>query len=94
LVACRRFEESPGDFDCVILDLTMPVMDGEECFKELKRIRPDITVVLSSGYNEQDLMDRFAGQGLAGFIQKPYKTAKLRDKLLEALCQEPSLSLE
>lgn len=81
------FKKEPSGFDCIILDLTMPRMDGEECFRELRRIRKDITVVLSSGYNEQDLIDRFAGKGLAGFIQKPYKTAELRKKLLEALAR-------
>jgi signal transduction histidine kinase/ActR/RegA family two-component response regulator len=84
-IALAIFRKNPSEFDCVILDLTMPHMDGEECFRELRRIRKDITVVLSSGYNEQDLLDRFAGKGLAGFIQKPYKTDKLRTKLLEAL---------
>ncbi len=84
-VGLAIFRNAPQEFDCVILDLTMPHMDGEECFRELRRIRKDIIVVLSSGYNEQDLIDRFAGKGLAGFIQKPYKTDKLRSKLLEAL---------
>jgi two-component system, cell cycle sensor histidine kinase and response regulator CckA len=86
-VALDIFKKDPAAFDCVILDLTMPKMDGEECFRELRRIRKDITVVLSSGYNEQDLIDRFAGKGLAGFIQKPYKTEDLRKKLLEALAR-------
>ncbi len=75
------FQKTPDYFDCVILDLTMPRMDGEECYRSLRRIRPDIAVIISSGYNEQDLVDRFAGKGLAGFIQKPYKTAKLSEVL-------------
>ena len=62
----------------------MPRMDGEACFQALRQIRGDIVVILSSGYNEQDLMDRFEGKGIDGFIQKPYKTAKLKQKLLEA----------
>lgn len=86
-IALEIFKKDPQSFDCVILDLTMPHMDGEECFRELRRVRKDITVVLSSGYNEQDLLDRFAGKGLAGFIQKPYKTTDLRSKLLDALAR-------
>jgi DNA-binding NarL/FixJ family response regulator len=44
-------------------------MDGEETFREMRRIRPDVTVLLCSGYNEQDAMQRFSGKGVAGFIQ-------------------------
>ncbi len=63
----------------------MPHMDGEETFQELQRLRQDICVVLSSGYNEQELLHRFAGHGLAGFIQKPYDAEQLRETLLAAL---------
>ena len=66
---------------CVILDLTMPEMDGEEAFMELRKLRTDVQVILSSGYNEQDVTQRFVGKGLAGFIQKPYTLANLRSTL-------------
>ena len=72
------FRQHDGEVDCVILDLTMPEMGGEEVFGELRRLRSDICVILSSGYNEEDVTQRFVGQGLAGFIQKPYTSAKLR----------------
>ena len=58
----------------VLLDMTMPVMDGEEAFSRLRAIRPDIRVILSSGYNEVEAVRRFTGKGLAGFIQKPYSS--------------------
>jgi len=77
--------EDPDAIRCVILDLTMPHMDGEEAFREIRRIRPDLPVVLSSGYNEQDVVGRFAGKSLAGFLQKPYKSAELAAKLSEVL---------
>lgn len=60
------------DIDFVIMDLTMPHMDGEQCFRELRQIKPGITVIMSSGYNEQEVTQKFVGKGLAGFIQKPY----------------------
>ncbi|HNW78839.1 MAG TPA: response regulator, partial [Candidatus Competibacteraceae bacterium] len=56
----------------VLLDLTMPVMDGEEAFNALRRINPQLRVVLSSGFTESEIAPRFAGLGLAGFLQKPY----------------------
>ncbi|TFH43136.1 MAG: PAS domain-containing sensor histidine kinase, partial [Chrysiogenales bacterium] len=75
--------EDPGSFDCVILDLTMPHMDGVEAFREIRLIRNDIRVVISSGYNEQEVCQRFVGMGLSGFIQKPYHLADLSSKLRE-----------
>jgi CheY-like chemotaxis protein len=77
--ALDHFGADPNRFALVLLDLTMPRMDGEETFRQLRDIRPDVVVVLSSGYNEQDLITRFAGKGLAGFIQKPYRLDELSE---------------
>ena len=79
------FRNHPDDIVCVILDLTMPRMDGEETFRELRRIDKTIRVIMSSGYNEQDITQRFVGKGLAGFIQKPYQIHELQDKLRQVL---------
>jgi CheY-like chemotaxis protein len=65
----------------VLLDMTMPVLSGEETFRRLKEIRPDVKVLLSSGYNESEAIRRFTGKGLAGFIQKPYSSTALAEKL-------------
>jgi two-component system, cell cycle sensor histidine kinase and response regulator CckA len=65
----------------VLLDLAMPRMNGEEAFRELRRMDPGVQVILSSGYREQEISVRFAGEGLTGFIQKPYQVARLRDAL-------------
>jgi PAS domain S-box-containing protein len=73
------FKEHQDSIYCVILDLTMPHMDGEQAFRELRQIKPDVKVIMSSGYNEQEINQRFAGKGLSGFIQKPYKLSMLRE---------------
>jgi PAS domain S-box-containing protein len=65
----------------VLLDLTMPQLDGAATFTQLRRIKPGIRVLLMSGFNEQDAINRFAGKGLAGFIQKPFKPETLRTRL-------------
>ncbi|MFH1026565.1 MAG: transporter substrate-binding domain-containing protein [Pseudomonadota bacterium] len=69
------------DISFVILDLTMPHMDGEQCFRELRRLKPEVKVIMTSGYNEYEVTQKFIGKGLAGFIQKPYRLAVLRDVL-------------
>ncbi len=67
------------DISFVILDLTMPHMDGEQCFRELRRLSPDVRVIMSSGYNENEVTQKFTGKGLAGFIQKPYRLAAVKE---------------
>jgi len=64
------------------------VDDPVQTFGELRRIRPEIKVILSSGYNEQDATRHFAGRGLTGFIQKPYNLLTLRKKLMEVLTDD------
>ena len=63
----------------VILDLTMPRLDGHQAFIEIKRIRPEAQVILCSGFSEQDATERFGSEGLAGFLQKPFMPDKLVD---------------
>jgi two-component system cell cycle sensor histidine kinase/response regulator CckA len=78
----------------VLLDLTMPRMDGEETFRELRALDPSVRVVMSSGYSEQDVTSRFAGKGLVGFVQKPYTLAELAERLRAALtpfCNVPAM---
>ena len=78
--AIDKFNRHPG-IECVILDLTMPLMDGAECFRELRQINPHIRIIVSSGYNELEVTTKFAGAGLTGFIQKPYRLSALREAL-------------
>jgi len=77
LHALEVYRRHQQEITGVLMDMTMPKMDGKECFRELRRINADVKVILSSGYNEQDATSRFVGQGLAGFIQKPYSPEAL-----------------
>ena len=69
----------------VILDLTMPNLDGVQTLAELRLIRADIPVIISSGYSEQDVLHRFAGMQLSGFIPKPYTLNGLHNTLTKNL---------
>ncbi len=69
----------------VVLDMNMPVMNGEEAFAEFRKLSPTLKVVLSSGYNQADTLTRFSGKGLAGFVQKPYNSAALIQVIGKAL---------
>jgi FixJ family two-component response regulator len=65
-------------------------MDGEEAFRELRALRSDLRIVLASGYSAIDVQKRFAGGGLAGFIEKPYQLQKLGALLREVLAAPPT----
>jgi CheY-like chemotaxis protein len=71
--AIALFAEHHDKIRCVLLDFAMPHLNGEETFYELRKIDPGARVILSSGYLVEDVMARFTGQGLAGFIHKPYQ---------------------
>ncbi|MEM8932875.1 MAG: response regulator [Acidobacteriota bacterium] len=82
-----RFREESDQIVGVLLDLTMPNMDGVETFHELRRLAPELTVVMMSGFSEDDVLadggERL--QGLAGFIKKPFQASALRSKIRAAL---------
>jgi PAS domain S-box-containing protein len=86
--AIRVYREHLGQIQCVLMDLTMPSLDGEEAFRELRRIDPNACVMLMSGYNEQDAIARFVGKGVAGFIQKPFTMAELEQRLRRLMSTE------
>jgi PAS domain S-box-containing protein len=83
--ALQAYKNCPGKVALVLLDLTMPVMSGEETLRQLQMIDPKVKVLLTSGYNEVEAVQRFAGKGLAGFIQKPYTASALAVKVKEVL---------
>ena len=85
LEAIARFKEGAGAIRAVLMDLTMPHLDGVETFRELRQIDPACRVVLTSGYNEQEAIQGFLGKGLAGFLQKPFFRADLMAAMRKAL---------
>ena len=83
--ALDAFAARPDGFAAVILDLTMPVMAGEEALDRLRQLRADIPVLLSSGFSEEEALKRFQGKGLSGFLQKPYTATALARKIKLAM---------
>ncbi len=73
----EAFRRGLDEFRLVLLDMTMPELDGVEAFREMRRIRADLKAVLMSGYKEQTATSRFVGKGLAGFVQKPFQYDEL-----------------
>jgi len=80
-----RFREAPAGFDLVILDLTMPRMGGVETLAALRRLEPDVLVLLTSGYREREVAAQFVGREPAGFVQKPFRAEELYSAVSHAL---------
>lgn len=79
------YQKQQSEIVCVLLDMTMPRMSGEETLGHLKRINPNVRVLLMSGYSEQEAGNRFNGKGVSAFMQKPYTPQDLQEKLNEVL---------
>ncbi len=90
LTGLALFRQQPHKYSIVLLDLTMPHMDGEETFRQMRQLHPEVRVVLMSGFNHQDIITRFAGKGLAGFVQKPIEAQILLEEFRRAAAQPPS----
>jgi PAS domain S-box-containing protein len=85
--ALEAYRQHAEDIACVILDLTMPRMGGEQAFRELRHLNKDIKVIIASGYSENDIKEKFPGKGLAGFLQKPYLLTDMQN-ILRSIIQD------
>jgi len=79
--AVSVFTEHAAEIHAVLLDLSMPGMDGAEVFRHITELVPDVRVVLCSGYNEQDVNTKLDGRKPAGFLRKPYHPSDLVNRL-------------
>ncbi len=79
--ALERFEEHAGHLAVVLLDLTMPRLDGHETLRELRQRVPEVRVILCSGYHEQEARRDIRSGDPVGFLHKPFSLADLRTAL-------------
>lgn len=81
----KLFHALAKKISAVLLDLTMPGMGGEDTLRQVQRIQPDAKVILSSGYSQTEVVQKFAGKRLAGFLEKPFTSAALVEKMSSIL---------
>lgn len=81
LDALEQLEKDPERFSCVLLDISMPGMTGNDCFVRLRRMRPDLPVLFSSGNADKGCSEPLNADPLTTFIQKPYSMATLRREI-------------
>jgi PAS domain S-box-containing protein len=90
LDALSAFRVRPDLFDLVITDMTMPQMTGERLAQALIEIRPDLPVILCTGYSERITEERASALGIKGFLLKPLSAHDLAKKVRDTLDQKPS----
>jgi two-component system, cell cycle sensor histidine kinase and response regulator CckA len=76
---------SPARFSLVVLDFNMPGMTGEQTFDAIHSIRPDLPVLICSGYSEVEIRSRFANRAVAGYLQKPFRADVLGGRISNLL---------
>jgi PAS domain S-box-containing protein len=79
------YQSHNGNFDLVLMDLTMPRLGGLEAFSKMREFNPAVKALLMSGYNEESATAEFADHGLVGFLQKPFRVKELRAIVIEKL---------
>jgi DNA-binding response OmpR family regulator len=79
------FGVDPNVFVLVLLDFKLPGMDSREVYQRLRGTRPELPIVLMSGYNRQEALDKSAGLNFAGFLHKPFNMETLAAALRFAI---------
>ncbi len=83
--ALDYFRKEPGRFALILLDLSMPLMDGEETFNHFRAIDPNVVVLLNTGFIENRRLDRMITNGLAGFLRRPYRADEVVTQIQSVL---------
>jgi two-component system cell cycle sensor histidine kinase/response regulator CckA len=79
--ALEKFTQHRHVIGCVVLDLTMPGMDGKEIFERLRALRPDLPIIIASGLSADHILAEFGEMRPTSIIQKPYQIANLSSKI-------------
>jgi PAS domain S-box-containing protein len=87
--ALSIFKQHRDTIPLVLMDLTMPIMGGEEAFLDMRKLDPKVKVIMTSGYSDQEISHLIDSKNLSGFIQKPFSISTLRDALHTVTVKNP-----
>jgi DNA-binding response OmpR family regulator len=89
--AVEEFMSNPDEISLVILDLTMPEMTGEEAMREIRKIRAQVPIILTSGFGEEEVLERLAYAPIDAFLKKPFRMEEL-SSLVHSVLERRSVS--
>jgi signal transduction histidine kinase len=81
----RTYQQNAGEIEVVLLDMTMPVLSGAAVYRRLRELNPHLAIILTSGYDEEEVLQQFPDNERAAFLQKPYRGEDLTAKVREIL---------
>ena len=87
--ALERIKASPSLFSLVLLDFNMPGLNGEQTFDAIHSLRPDLPVLICSGYSDSEIRARFNKRAVAGYLQKPFRADALCGRVSALLTCSP-----
>jgi len=79
------YQDNYADIDLILLDMIMPKKSGVETFHAIRQITPDAKIIVTSGFRQDERVEKLLAKGAAGFIQKPYTINKLSEIIYEAI---------
>ena len=85
--AVKQYSENQNSIDVILMDLTMPRMNGMEASEKICEINPDARIILCSGYGVEDAREKFAHCPFTAYVKKPFKINALVEKI-ESLCRD------
>ena len=83
------YEQHGSEIDLVIIDMIMPRMNGRDCFIRMKAMNPGVKAILSTGYGLDSAVRELLGDGMIGYVQKPYVVGQLSEAVAKALNATP-----
>ena len=90
-IAVEEFARRPDEISLVILDLTMPEMTGDQAMAAIRRLRPQVPIVLTSGFGEEEVVERLSNVPIDGFLKKPFRVDDFSN-LVRAVLERRSAS--
>jgi len=88
--ALKQFRDESGKIALVVLDVTMPKMGGGMCYRELRKLKPEVNVIFATGYEVSDQLRELVSEGNASFVQKPIRPAELVREIRKLLDSDDS----
>jgi PAS domain S-box-containing protein len=91
--ALERLKQGPGDFSLILLDFTMPRLDGAQTLREILQIQPNARVMMMSGFSETEARQRLGDLPIVGFVQKPFDFPTLRTRVEQVFQADPAAQI-
>jgi CheY-like chemotaxis protein len=90
-IAIDEFARRADEISLVILDLTMPEMTGDQALVEIRRLRPQVPIVITSGFGEEEVLERLSDVAIDGFLKKPFRVEDF-SSLIRSVLERRSVS--